>query len=864
MKRIFSILLVAIMLFSTLAIGTQAQEVTTESAQNKLTDELKAYLETVDDDEYVPIYIWLNEQSEDMVYLVLSDNLGMSVTKSSEESYITTRTTAKAELLSKGLENLAKTPEYSLQARATGTIDIVNLTPDVFRAQANIPEIMTNDEIKNCIESGMTSDEIINLSERTQFLSEYRTARKSLNNATNEQFYKLLDLDKCKNVYLDSLLAYVRMDCKKSYIDNLSSMSAVKEIDYFEEISIQEQPIEQDDATRADSTPADITTGYDMFPQNTVDGVTYTGAGIKVGVVDSGLYDTGSIHLQEKSNEILVQQSSGAVVEAHTTAVLSIICGKKKQYENVFYQGVAPGVSIFLSTDNFWYGSDESPKSYSLEWLIIDNSCHVVNLSMVPNKISSLYGTYSAYDEYIDNLILQYRVVFVKSAGNEGDETGEITNPGMAYNAITVGNADSTDLENGKYKMYYSSSFLEDLNEDNEEYLTNKPDLSAFGRRIRMLNNDGIPSNCFPTVNNPKNTDYVTGTSFAAPMVAGTVALMMQARPELIGNPTSVKAILMNSADEEAIYYNDTEGALENELVSSMPTILNTNKISLDSTILREKSGAGLLNIPASIRMAQSDLFYYIDFDYSPEGFASQMYRFNAGTTVEFGVVSEKIMYSEEEEEAGLDLVTGYDFELQIIDSTGQIIFKSTDVINNAKLYKCTFDVTGNYTFRIVVPSALEYLGMTSATFILSCGCAEKAISRGDCIVDKHTISCANSECGFSTNEYHDTTQITKSLSNGMSITLMVYYCPQKLVEVPTTSFDYYTIDVVVNVPNGYTCHRVDSAGYNVTQTWTGEIRTHTFEAIIEAPNANGMVDFITFPSITITIDYYEQTVTLS
>ncbi|MBQ8739685.1 MAG: hypothetical protein IJZ04_09375, partial [Clostridia bacterium] len=88
MKRIFSILLVAIMLFSTLAIGTQAQTITTESSQNKLTDGLKSYLETVENDEYVPIYIWLNEQDEEMVYAVLSKTLGMTVTKNSEEAYI--------------------------------------------------------------------------------------------------------------------------------------------------------------------------------------------------------------------------------------------------------------------------------------------------------------------------------------------------------------------------------------------------------------------------------------------------------------------------------------------------------------------------------------------------------------------------------------------------------------------------------------------------------------------------------------------------------------------------------------------------------------------------------------------------------
>ena len=838
MKRIFSILLVAIMLFSTLAIGTQAQTITTESSQNKLTDGLKSYLETVENDEYVPIYIWLNEQDEEMVYAVLSKTLGMTVTKNSEEAYIERKASAKAELLSKGLENLAKTPEYSLQARATGTIDIVNLTPDVFRAQANIPEIMTNDEIKNCIESGMTSDEIINLSERTQFLSDFRMARKSLNNATNEQFYKLLDLDKCKNVYLDPLLAYVRMDCKKSYVDNLENMDVVREIGHHIETQFSID-------NGFDSEENETYGAYHML-QNDYN-LPNSGTGIKIGVIEAvyknnipyRYYDTSNPHLLGKQINFrasLSEQPTYAI-STHATKVLSILCGNPiPSNTGEIYQGIAPYATVSLTNI---VGSGEF--SEAMEWLIITENVSVINYS---GGSTSNSGIYLDYSETLDEYVFQYRVTYVNAAGNDYSSKNVI-NPALAYNAIAVGNA-AYDTTNEEYVMHNSSCYNEQTN------LSNKPDVSAIGTNVYMLSG------------NETVTNLGYGTSFSAPMVAGTVALMMQANPKLIGKPSAVKAILMNSADEEAIYYNDTEGALENELVSSIPTVLNTNKISLDSTVLREKSGAGLLNIPASIRMAQSDLFYYIDFDYSPEGFVSQKYRFNAGTTVEFGVVSEKIMYSEEEEEEGLDFVTGYDFELQIIDSTGQIIFKSTDMINNAKLYKCTFDVTGNYTFRIVASSELEYLGMTSATFILSCGCSEKVLSQGNCIVDKHTISCANAECEFSINEYHDTTQITKSLSNGMSITLTVYYCPQKLVEVPTTSFEYYTIDVVVNVPNGYTCHRVDSAGYNVTQTWTGEIRTHTFEAIIEAPNANGMVDFITFPSITITIDYYEQTVTLS
>ncbi len=846
MKKAFSILLVAIMLFSTLAIGTQAQEVTTESTQDKLTDELKAHLATVEDDEYVPIYIWLNEQDEEMVYAVLSKALGMIVTKDSEEAYIERKASAKAELLSKGLENLAKTPEYSLQARATGTIDIVNLTPDAFRAQANIPEIMTNDEIKNCIESGMTSDEIINLSERTQFLSDFRMARKSLNNATNEKFYKLLDLDKCKNVYLDSLLAYVRMDCKKSYIDNLENISIVKELGLIQETTVQESSVEQVEATSY--TPANITTGFDMFPQNTVDGVTYTGAGIKVGVIEAGYYDPNAYHLQGKQIEV---QEDDSPIGTHATRVLSILCGEKKPYGNTFYQGIAPGVSVCFSSNGSW-GPLSNIRSEAIELFLIRDACHVINMS---GGINAEYGTYSAFESYIDELILQYRVVFVKSAGNEGNISGKITNPGIAYNAITVGNADSTDLENAKYKMHSSSSFLEDFDENDEEYLTNKPDIAAFGTKIKMLNDAGIPSNCFPIVNNPKTTDYVTGTSFAAPMVSGTVALMMQANPNLIGKPDVVKAILMNSADEEAIYYNDSQANLENELVSQSPTVLNSSKAYLISTILREKSGAGLLNISVAIRMAISGVYYPLVFNGS-HYFISEEYYFNPATSLEFTLAYEK-------NTTGLIGTQGYqnDLDVQIIDSDGNVILESNDTINNVEAFKCIIANSGRYRFKIIADVNEGDDSNFYGSFIFSCDCKNKMISQSDCSNSyAHTITC--SACGFSCVEPLKTVSTMITLSNGIRVYFAVTYLFERgNRDARDLMCEIIMCDYIPPSNGGIIVRDLELVNGSETETITGKIKEYFYSVTFEQ---NGTTQTISVSKITVVTDYFAKTVTIS
>ena len=236
MKKMFSILLVTLMLLSPFAMCVNAESVTEQAVQvkdtntTKITSDLQAHLDTVDDDEYVPVYVWLNDYGEDMLYEVLSQRLGKTVTVDTEESYIQDKIEVKEKLLSKGLENLAKTNEYKLQSMSQGKIDIRNLTGNTFKAQANLSSIMTDEEIDTCIESNMTSSEIIELSERNQFLSDYRQSRKTVNTAVNNTFYNSLDLDKCRNIYLDPALTCISMECKKSYIEKLENMTLVDEI----------------------------------------------------------------------------------------------------------------------------------------------------------------------------------------------------------------------------------------------------------------------------------------------------------------------------------------------------------------------------------------------------------------------------------------------------------------------------------------------------------------------------------------------------------------------------------------------------------------------------------------------------------
>jgi serine protease AprX len=137
-----------------------------------------------------------------------------------------------------------------------------------------------------------------------------------------------------------------------------------------------------------------------------------------------------------------------------------------------------------------------------------DNSDHVdiISISFGTNNAGSPNDEISKkIDEIVEN-----GTIVVTAAGNLGPDSNSITSPGCSLKAITVGSIDKNDII-----ASYSSRGPVIL--ENNEFI--KPDVVAPGVNIYSASIGG-------------GYRYLSGTSMAAPHVAGAAALLLQAHPE--------------------------------------------------------------------------------------------------------------------------------------------------------------------------------------------------------------------------------------------------------------------------------------------------------------------------------------------
>lgn len=238
------------------------------------------------------------------------------------------------------------------------------------------------------------------------------------------------------------------------------------------------------------------------------------GTGVTVAVLDSGVDadhpDLAGVVVAEKD---FTGGSSPADTFGHGTHVASIVAGSGAA-SGGDRRGVAPGARIISGKvlDDTGFGL-ESWVLDGMEWAA-DSGADVVNMSLGG---PSTDGT-DPLSQALDALTERTGVLFVVSAGNSG-EAGEFTvgSPGVATRALTVG---AVDRDESLAPFSSRGPRWGDL--------AVKPDITAPGVGILAARAGGTE------LGQPDGEYYtaLSGTSMAAPHVAGAAAILAQRHPE--------------------------------------------------------------------------------------------------------------------------------------------------------------------------------------------------------------------------------------------------------------------------------------------------------------------------------------------
>jgi serine protease AprX len=304
----------------------------------------------------------------------------------------------------------------------------------------------------------------------------------------------------------------------------------------------------------------------------------YTGAGVGVAVIDSGITpwhdDLTVSNKQGQRVTAFVDFVNGRTTKyddwGHGTHVAGIIAGNG--YDSHGTRGaIAPKANIIAlkALDNEGRGKISNIIA-ALDWAVANKTQY--NIRVINMSLGA--GVFESYN--VDPLTLAAKraydagIVVVASAGNMGKakdgkpQYGAIGAPGNAPWVLTVGASSTNGTTNrGDDTMAGYSSRGPTMVD-----FAAKPDLVAPGTGTVSLSDKNSLFYVTKATMLVKGSrlgltymPYVTlsGTSMATPVVAGTVALMLEANPKL--TPNLVKAILQFTAQEYPGYDYLTQGA---------------------------------------------------------------------------------------------------------------------------------------------------------------------------------------------------------------------------------------------------------------------------------------------------------------
>jgi serine protease AprX len=288
-----------------------------------------------------------------------------------------------------------------------------------------------------------------------------------------------------------------------------------------------------------------------------VDVASLTGAGIGVALIDSGIAPVPGLNQPGKvinGPDLSFESQTPGLADidtyGHGTHMAGIIAGSDPATGPGTYRfdGIAPGATLIsLKVAAADGASDVSQVIAAIDWVVTHRDDPGLNIRV----LNLSFGTDSAQDPKLDPLshaveaAWRKGIVVVVSAGNNGASATRLSMPAVNPYVIAVGAADAVGTEARADDTVATFS--------SRGNATRHADVLATGRSVVSLRDPGsYIDTAYPGA---KVTDATgnprffrgSGTSQAAAVVSGSVALLLQQRPAL--TPDQVKALLVRTAD---------------------------------------------------------------------------------------------------------------------------------------------------------------------------------------------------------------------------------------------------------------------------------------------------------------------------
>ena len=269
-------------------------------------------------------------------------------------------------------------------------------------------------------------------------------------------------------------------------------------------------------ATQANLTQINVD---DIWTNYRVNNKQILGSGVNVAVFDTGIdYNhpllagkiTAQYDFAEKDTDAF-DDTSG-----HGTHVAGIIAAG----DGI---GIAPSVNLLIARVFDDSNNGEIAWLASASQWAINNNAKVVNMSLGDENAGANESMRSIVDS-LNNM----GIIVAAAIGNKGSGTGTTTSPGNCPNAIGVGAVNNSNA-------IASFSSRGPISWDGSSYT--KPDIVAPG--VSIYSTKPAWSSNYGTYD---------GTSQSTPHIAGVVALILEANPNL--GSSSIKQILKNTVDD--------------------------------------------------------------------------------------------------------------------------------------------------------------------------------------------------------------------------------------------------------------------------------------------------------------------------